>query len=326
MSNPQKMNWLEPSHMWTHEDEGLPVNPPMKGHDIDHVVDIDLHAPRTRNNDNLYKDNYDDNIQPNPTDNALDPAQPGIETILNPMLRVTDANFSYQPLQNDGIELNNSCRQLPPDLICYAHDISKTNPEHFMGVGGHETDPIQDGIKRIHDEIERHRYPDLPGPEVLSSLNSTMAPQREHAQVHSALAPGSLLQIQASNTADQIIRSLVSSFVQMQALKPMQVCPPNDLTPSISNQNSTTEQQPASPKYGRSLPPGGPRLIKVITDEEIDGLRKLKAKEDRRKRTENPDLNHKKDIRKANSRAHHERNLEEKTGLNSMKQRLEEVL
>ncbi|PAV82857.1 hypothetical protein WR25_19471 [Diploscapter pachys] len=319
MSNPQKMDWLKPNHAWARGDEGLPVNPPMEGHDIDHVVDIDLHAPRTRNNDNLYKDNYDDNIQPNPTDNALDPAQPGIEIILNPMLRVTDANFSYQSPQNDAIELNNSCMQLPlpEDWACYAHGIYPS--ERLMNADGCRMNPLC-------DEPEQHRYPDLPGPEVLSSLNSTMAPQQEHAQVHSALAPGSLLQAQTSNAFGQKIQSLVSSFVQMQALKPMQVCPPNDLTPSISNQNSTTEQQPASPKYGRHLRPGGPRLIKVITDEEIDGLRKLKAKEDRRKRTENPDLEHKKDIRKAFSMAHHERNLEEKTVLNSMKQRLEEVL
>ncbi|PAV79522.1 hypothetical protein WR25_17006 isoform B [Diploscapter pachys] len=250
-----------------------------------------------------------------------------IETILNAKHRVTDANSPYQSPQNDDIELNNSCI-LPSELTCNLYNIPKTKPsEEWMRQDRLTTYTAQ-------DEIERHRYPNIPEHEFLNIHDSThchqdaemrSAPQQEHAQVHSTLVPDSLLQIQTSNIADQIIRSL-ASFLQMQALKPMQVCPQNDFTPSIFNQNSTIEQQPISLRFGRSLPPGGPRLIKMITDEEIDGLRKLKTKEDRRKRTENPDPEHKKCVRKAGSKAHHERNFSEINELNSMKQRLEESI
>src|SRR5690606_28956777 len=150
---------------------------------------------------------------------------------------------------------------------------------------GYEINPLCNETKSLRDEIERHRYPNLPGPEVLNTHDSTncdqdaemrngenrphftrmksLALQQKLGQTiaHSALASDNLLQIQASNIADQIIRSLVSSFVQIQALEPMQICLSNDLSPSISDQNLATEQQPASPKYGRSLPPGGCKLI-----------------------------------------------------------------
>ena len=81
----------------------------------------------------------------------------------------------------------------------------------------------------------------------------SLAPQQEHAQVmaHSALAPGSLPQTQASSAFDQTIQPLTSSFAQMQATEPMQVYLPNDLSPSISNQNPTTEQQPTSSKVDK---------------------------------------------------------------------------
>ncbi|PAV82427.1 hypothetical protein WR25_23377 isoform B [Diploscapter pachys] len=169
-----------------------------------------------------------------------------------------------------------------------------------MNISGYETDPLR-------GEIERLRYSNLPGHnEVLNTHDSTDYDRDTEMQ----------------NVPQQ-------GDVQVVAhgeLASMQVCLPNDLSPSISNQNPTTEQQSNSPKYGRPLTPGGPRLITVITDEEIDGLRKLKTKEDRRKRTENPDPEHKKEVRKAGSKAHRERNLEEKTGLNSMKQQLEELI
>ncbi|PAV85266.1 hypothetical protein WR25_26197 [Diploscapter pachys] len=304
------MDWFEP---WTHENEDLGVDSPMEGYGIDYIIDINPHASRARNNDNLYKDTYGDLIQPNPTDNASGPAQPE-----NLPGTDTDANVPRQPPQNGGIELNNSCMQLPlpEDWACYAYGIYPS--ERLTNTSGC-------GINPLCDQPEQLRYSNLPEYEAPNS-HSTMAPQREHAQVHSALAPGSLLQAQTSNAFGQTIQSLVSSFVQTQATEPMQVYLPNGPPPSISNQSPTTEQQPTSSRYGQPPTTGGPRLIKVITDEEIDGLRKLKPKEDRRKRTENPDPEHKKEIRKAGSKAHHERNLEEKTELNSMKQRLEELI
>ena len=42
----------------------------MKSYDINDVVDINPHAARARNNNNLYKYTYGDPIQPNPDDNV----------------------------------------------------------------------------------------------------------------------------------------------------------------------------------------------------------------------------------------------------------------
>ena len=108
-----------------------------------------------------------------------------------------------------------------------------------MHIGGHETDPLR-------NEIERLRYSNLPGHEVPNTHNSAMgmwnaiastnikslAPQQGHAQV-----------------------------VAHNALTPVQVCLPNDLSSSIFNQNQTTEQRSTSPKYGRHLRPGGCKFI-----------------------------------------------------------------
>ncbi|PAV72430.1 hypothetical protein WR25_19384 [Diploscapter pachys] len=232
-----------------------------------------------------------------------------------------------------------------------------------MDVGGRETDPLRNETKSLRDEIERLQCLDLPEYEALLNThnyyhNSMMtiqniiastnydqdaemqnAPQQERAQAvaHSALAPGSLPQTQTSNAFNQTIQLSAPSFAQMQATEPMQMIPhsrtmPNPRTTPYSetddfhswmSEKITNFQTERKKKFRQ---PGGPRLIKVIADEEIDGLRKLKAKEDRRKRTENPDLVHKKEVRKAGSKAHHERNFNERSELNSMKQRLEEVL
>ena len=85
-----------------------------------------------------------------------------------------------------------------------------------------------------------------------------LVPQQEDAQViaHSTLVPGSLPQIQAASAFDQTIQSSTSSFVQIPAPKPIQICLPNSPSPSVFNQNSTTEQQPTSSRYGLHPRPG----------------------------------------------------------------------
>ncbi|PAV88746.1 hypothetical protein WR25_11006 [Diploscapter pachys] len=308
MSNHQIMDLLEPSHMWTHENESSYINPPMEDHDIGHIIDINPHAPRARNNDNLYKDIYDDIIQPNPTDNALSPTQPGnlpgIETILNPMLRVTDANFSYQPPQNDGIDLNNSF-MLPPDLICYAHDIYSS--ERLMNAGGLISHPLHSEIKPLYDDIERLRYPDLPGhDEVLNTHDSTNydqdvemqnAPQQEHAQAvaHSALAPGSLPQTQTSNAFNQTIQLSAPSFAQMQTTEPMQLIPhsrtiphpgtiPHPETDEFSNWVKEKISNFQNERKRKFLPFGGRRLSGANNFREY--------KKTRNERTNNPSEEH----------------------------------
>ncbi|PAV69284.1 hypothetical protein WR25_23078 [Diploscapter pachys] len=66
---------------------------------------------------------------------------------------------------------------------------------------------------------------------------------------------------QPSNAPYHTNQPLTSSSVQMPAPGQMQVYRPNDPSPSTSNQNSTTEQQPTSSQYGRSLLPDGLVLI-----------------------------------------------------------------